>query len=601
MNIRLLAFLVLLTLARFLYIGRSELSPDEAQYFLWSERLDWCYFSKGPGVALAIKLGTLLFGPTEFGVRFLAPLLALGSSVILYALARRIYDERVAIWTVVLANATPLFNAGGLLMTIDPLSIFFWAAALYTVWRAFEAEQEAPEGVSRRGSALRWWVATGLLIGAGFLCKWTNAMQLLSVVLLALMTKRFRPVLGRPGFWLMLGVFCLFVIPVAWWNEKHGWPTTHHLAARGGLDSPWWKIDLKGFGQFVATHFGVYSPLIFAGMLIALWEATKDSALRWGKAAVTDWPSELRRHPWGTLAVLLLAASAYFAGNFQEDPTYHQAAKLILVIGVLIAIARHKGASNIHWRSRFLVSFTLPLVLMYAWIALHHDAEVNWTAPASVSLLVLTAQLADRWWNASLRNFVNAAVALGAVMSLVAVNTDLARAVGIPWPLQRDHTARLRGWQASAAAVHKFRRDFEQANGQPVFLIGENYGVAAALSYYLPEKRVEGPGHPPIYVEESPVPTSQFHFWGRYDEFEARTAPVMDDQEDSAEYGANRFAGRTALYITTRDEKRPPSILKRTFERCERGPDFLIKENGELLRTVRVFICHRYKPGLLLD
>ena len=67
-------FLVLLTGLRLAYIGRVELTPDEAYYQMWSERLDWGYYSKGPGVAVAIRAGTALFGPTEFGVRFLSPL-----------------------------------------------------------------------------------------------------------------------------------------------------------------------------------------------------------------------------------------------------------------------------------------------------------------------------------------------------------------------------------------------------------------------------------------------------------------------------------------------------------------------------------------------
>jgi hypothetical protein len=254
------------------------------------------------------------------------------------------------------------------------------------------------------------------------------------------------------------------------------------------------------------------------------------------------------------------------------------------------------------------VFFALPLVLLYTWIALHHDAEVNWTAPASVSLLILVAQFADRLWHSDRRRIVNWGVSLAAVMSLIGVNPDLIRATGIPWSFDRDHTARIRGWEATAAAVQEFRQRYEQQSGRPVFLIAENYGVASELCYYLPEKRIEAAGHPAVYVEESPVPTSQFHFWGRYDEFEERAAPVVNEQEDTAEYGLNRFAGRTAFYITTRvnkraqkDENKPPSVLKRTFERWEQGPDFKIQEDGQPLRTVRIFICHRYKPGMLLD
>jgi 4-amino-4-deoxy-L-arabinose transferase-like glycosyltransferase len=605
MNARLLAFLAVLTVLRLVYIGRVELSPDEAQYYQWSQRLDWCYFSKGPGVALTIRLGTALFGPSEFGVRFFAPVLALGTSLLLYALARRIFDSRVATWTVVLANVTPIFNAGGLIMTIDPLSIFFWTAALYTLWRAFEAHQEAgaDEGTEESGPT-RWWLASGFLIGCGFLCKWTNAMQLLSILLLVLLTKRCRSAMKSPGFWGMFAVFALFVVPVVIWNEKHGWPTTHHLAARGGLDTPWWRLDLKAIGKFIASHFGAYSPLLFAGMLLVLWEASRDSGGRWARALRTCGraiPRGLRRHVLAVVVFSLLALAAYFAGNYFDSNLLRIAAAVILILGALTGLAWHREVANIHWRSRFLVAFALPVILMNIWIALHHDAEVNWTAPAAVSLLVLLAQFVDRLWNADRRPLVGLSVALSAVMSLVTVNTDIVRAAGIRWPIERDLTARLRGWQATANAVQKFRHEFEAQTGQRVFLIAENYGVASALSYYLPEKRIEIPGHPPVYVEESPVPTSQYHFWGRYDEYEARTAPVLNAQDDSQEYGINRFAGRSALYITTRDEGRPPSVLKRTFERWEIARDYVINEGTEPLRRVRIFICHRYRAGVLLD
>ena len=52
---KLVAFLIVLTILRLVYIGQMELSPDEAYYHQWSQRLDWCYFSKGPGIALTMK------------------------------------------------------------------------------------------------------------------------------------------------------------------------------------------------------------------------------------------------------------------------------------------------------------------------------------------------------------------------------------------------------------------------------------------------------------------------------------------------------------------------------------------------------------------
>ena len=160
-------------------------------YYLWSQHPDLWYYSKGPGIAMAIRLSTAVFGANEFGVRWLSPLLALGTSLVMFSLARRIYSESVAIWTVLTMNAIPIFNVGALVMTIDPLSIFLWAAALYTFWLALE----------KSPAFNLWWPLTGLLIGFGFLAKYSEgAMQLLSIALVLMSTKKFRGEFLRAGF-----------------------------------------------------------------------------------------------------------------------------------------------------------------------------------------------------------------------------------------------------------------------------------------------------------------------------------------------------------------------------------------------------------------
>ncbi len=588
---KLAVFLIVLTVLRLAYIGQAELSPDEAQYHQWSQRLDWCYFSKGPGVAAAMKASTSLFGHGEFGVRAFAPLLALGTSVLLYWLARRIYDYRVATWAVVLINLTPMFNAGGLIMSIDPLSIFFWTATLCSMWMALE----------KSPSFSLWWPLTGLLIGAGFLCKYTNAFALLSVLLLLVMTPRFRRELLRPGFYTMLLAFLPALIPVYIWHEPRGWPILNHLSSRGGLETAWWDVNLQDFFKFIATHFGVYSPLIFVGMLVALWVELSDSAGRWFRAllkAPAAIPAGLARH-WGmVLVAILLSLSLFFAGNFWEIDLLHKLSKAVLAIAAIIGLSRCKEAANIHWKSRFLAAFALPIILVYAWIALHHDSEVNWTAPAAVSVFILTAAY---WIERTPRKLGIAAVAVAAGMSIIGVQPDIVRAIGIPWSFDRDHTARVRGWRETARVVDEFRAEKEKEFDRRIFLIAENYGLASELCHYLPPREPEGPGHPACYVEESPVPANQYNFWPKYDDYEARTTPATNTMEDNSEIGVNRFAGRTAIYVTTRDEKKPPSVLMDTFEEWRLVKDVQISEGGKPLRKIRFFICHRYKPGQLLN
>ena len=292
------------------------------------------------------------------------------------------------------------------------------------------------------------------------------------------------------------------------------------------------------------------------------------------------------------------------AGNFFESAWLHKGALWLGVLAALLFIGSHKEAANMHWKSRFLAVFALPLLLAYFWIALHHDSEPNWTAPASVSLAVLTvAWCYDRVIRGvrGARLYTVLALGLGVLVSAVAVNTDLLRAVGVPLSFKRDPSARLRGWREVAVRLNDFRKAIEQHSGQKMFLIANNYGTASAISFYLPEKRIEAPGHPAVYVPESPVAENQYHFWGRYDEYEERKAAGINDQEDSREYGVNRFAGRTAIYVTDRDYETAPFPLLRTFERWELKTVFEFAQGGLPLRTVRVFLCYRYKPGTMLD
>src|SRR5947207_8476035 len=86
-------FILALTAIRLSLLATTDLEFDEAHYWMWSERLAPAYFSKGPAIAFAIRVSTAVFGPNEFGVRFFSPVLAAGTSVLLFYFARRVYND----------------------------------------------------------------------------------------------------------------------------------------------------------------------------------------------------------------------------------------------------------------------------------------------------------------------------------------------------------------------------------------------------------------------------------------------------------------------------------------------------------------------------
>ncbi len=465
----LLLALVLLTAARWFYAANFELAPDEAYYFQWTQHPALSYYSKGPVIAWAIGLGTALFGDNELGVRLLSPLLSAGTMLLVYFFVARTAGVWPALWTVLALHAAPIFTAGSFLMTIDPLSIFFWMAAIATLWRARNLEP---------GKGRLWWLITGLLIGLGFLAKWTNAFQLASLVALFAFSPNARRHLRTAGPWLLLAGFLICTWPPVAWNAQNDWITLTHLKERGNLDAE--SAAQTGFNPleffvFFGMHFGVYSPVIFAVLAASLFFCIR-SALRGDRLAF------------------------------------------------------------------FIACLALPNILTYAFLSLKQAGEPNWTAPGFFSLGLWAGPAAYRWARESAshwpRIILAGGIALGMGMSLALLQTDLFRVMGIPWPYQErpgavgDPTARLRGWRTLSTEIERLR--VEEA-GPDSFLVASKYQLAAAFGFYLPEQPPRPVGHPPVYLIDRGVIQNQFSFWPNYldapGRWTGKNALYITDQE----------------------------------------------------------------------
>jgi Dolichyl-phosphate-mannose-protein mannosyltransferase len=511
-------FLFVLTCIRLALLGTTDLSGDEAHYWMWSERLAPAYFSKGPGVAFAIRASTAIFGATEFGVRFWSPLLSAGTSLLVFYFARRLFSATAGLWIVLALNATPIFNIGSFVMTIDPLSIFFWTAAMFTYWWALERSPE-----------FSWfWPATGLLIGLGFLCKYTNALELISIVLVLLLVPRLRREFRRPGLYSLLGMFAICTLPPIIWNQQHAWITLVHLRGRGGLEGApgFHPLELL---SFLLEHFATYSPLLFL-------------ALAW--AVIASW-RRVRQQ----------------------------------------------------FKTLYLFWFGLPVFALYFFLSCNKAAAPNWDALSFVGFGLLAAG----YWREKLtrrpglQRVAAAAFLLAVAMSVVALDTDLLRSVGIV--LRHDHSNQLRGWKSATNAIEKVRGDVETQLGQPIFLIADERDRASEISFYLKEKRAEGPGHPPVYIVESQDMRNQFSFWPRYDEFVERpaTAPQEKSEVYTEENGINPFEGRTALYVQDSGREQPPHNIRAAFQSTERVTTIEVRRFGQRVRSLDIFLCRTYR------
>src|SRR5207248_10476549 len=124
--------------------------------------------------------------------------------------------------------------------------------AMFSFWRVVEASPK-----------FSWhWLLTGALVGLGFLCKYTNALELVSIIAVLALNPKLRPEFRRPGFYLMLAVFIGLCIPPFRWHAQHAWITLAHLRAGGGLEQTF-AFNRGDWFSSLGHHFFAYSRLFF--------------------------------------------------------------------------------------------------------------------------------------------------------------------------------------------------------------------------------------------------------------------------------------------------------------------------------------------------
>ncbi len=96
-----------LVVLRLVAAAFTPLTFDEAYYWTWSKHLAGGYYDHPPMVAVVIRLGTMIGGDTEFGVRLASILLVLPMSWAVYRTAEILFhDVRIAALATILLNAT---------------------------------------------------------------------------------------------------------------------------------------------------------------------------------------------------------------------------------------------------------------------------------------------------------------------------------------------------------------------------------------------------------------------------------------------------------------------------------------------------------------
>ena len=300
------AFAVTVARLAWLSLGRADLYPDEAQYWLWSLHPAVGYYSKPPLVPWLIALTTGIFGEEELAVRLVAPLLHFATSLVLFALARRLYDARIGLWSAITYVTLPGVSASAVIMSTDAPLLFCWATALYAFVRA------------RESGEWRWWVLVGVSAGFGLLAKYAMAYWLLSALLYLLLFRDERRHLPR----LLAATALALVIysPNFVWNWANDFASYRHTRDNAGLGYA--LFHPNRFLEFFGSQFAVFGPLLFGALILITAQARRSLADR--RAAL------LACFALPTLAMMLVVSFLTRAQPNWSAPTFVSATVLVV-------------------------------------------------------------------------------------------------------------------------------------------------------------------------------------------------------------------------------------------------------------------------------
>jgi 4-amino-4-deoxy-L-arabinose transferase-like glycosyltransferase len=412
-------FLLLALRAVEITFSGAGLHVDEAQYWIWSQDLQWGYYSKPPLLAAMIRGSTVLWGETILGVRLLPMLCWIMASAGLWHLGAVLGQPRAGLLAAGLLAATPASGLLGLVATTDAPLVLGWVATMTLAVKALQTGRWS------------WWAACGAVVGLSILAKYTAAALAVSLVALPFVSPRPH----RRRVWLGLSIASvtalLIVLPHLIWNVRNDWPTLHHtleITIGQSAAKPAASADtLTRLGQAISRSIEFLSAqLLLLGPAVWLLgfqiiARTRASTHRSGKSCA---------HPTGQTRGMDDSLNPARLSQSDDRGSFDQ-------------------ARRIGWL------FSMPLLALVTLQAASSKAQINWAAPALAPICLLLALAASR--RAIPGRAVMGYCVCGVLFSaLVALGGDFRQWVGRPaGPGQSewDIWSRMKGWHETLGAL----------------------------------------------------------------------------------------------------------------------------------------------------
>ena len=203
----------------------TELHPDEAYYWVYSQHLDWGQFHQPPMIAVFIKIGYFLF-ENELGVRLISIATHLFSLALIF---KMVQPKKPWLFGLALASLF-LLHAGALLAVPDSPLVFFSVLFLWFLKKYLNHDSYTTALILA-------------LIAACILYSKYHGILFLGFCLLPNLK-----ILKRKSFWLIPVLSFLLFVPHILWQIEYDYPSFRfHLFNREMVPWKWtWILEYIG-------------------------------------------------------------------------------------------------------------------------------------------------------------------------------------------------------------------------------------------------------------------------------------------------------------------------------------------------------------------
>ena len=259
------SLILVATIIRFIIALTIDLGNDEVYYITYARHLQWNYFDHPPFVALLIKLTSLnLTLTSDFFIRLGPILLAAVNTYFIYAIAKKIKDEKSGIIAAVLYSASIYSSIiAGVFILPDAPQLFFWMGSIYFLINIVHPENKS---LPKKYYLLLFGLCTGFCI----MSKVHGVFLWFGYGLYVLLFDR--KTLTNGYFYVAILITAAIISPILFWNIDNNFITYSFHSKRVAINSA------INFNSFIREFFGgmLYNnPInyfLIVCSLIACWK-----------------------------------------------------------------------------------------------------------------------------------------------------------------------------------------------------------------------------------------------------------------------------------------------------------------------------------------